>query len=101
MAVPELSRLVDGELDDLLGARRERDLARRGGRVAAADDELDRRADLGKLDTERVEDASRHALALADETQQEVLRSYVVVVETDRLVLGEREYALGAVVKAV
>ena len=33
-----------------------------------------------------------HALALADETEQEVLRADVVVVEALRLVLGERQH---------
>src|SRR5213593_2614714 len=41
VAVSELPRLVDRELDHLLGPGRKRDLAWRGRRVAAADDELD------------------------------------------------------------
>src|SRR5207253_1186728 len=44
VAVTELSRLVDRELDDLLRSRRERDLARRGRGVAAPEDEIGRRA---------------------------------------------------------
>jgi len=46
VAVAQLAGFIDRELDDLLGARRERDLAWRGGRIAAADDELDRSAHL-------------------------------------------------------
>jgi len=101
VAVAELSRFVDCELDDLLRARRQRDLARGRRRIAPADDELDGGADLRELDPERVKDASGHSLALAHEAQQEVLRPYVVVVETDGLVLGKREDALSAVVEAV
>jgi hypothetical protein len=37
----------------------------------------------------------------AHQTEEEMLRSYVVMVETDRLVLGKREDSLGAVVEAV
>src|SRR2546425_6268888 len=101
VAVAELPCLVDRELDDLLGARRERDLARGGRGVAPADDELDGRAHLGKLHSEGIEYARRYPFALTHETEKEVLRSDVVVVETDRLVLGEREDSLGAVVEAV
>ncbi len=49
VAVAELAGLVDGQLDDLLGARRKGDLARGGGRVAAADDEFHGGADFGEL----------------------------------------------------
>src|SRR4029077_4094618 len=65
VAVAELPGLVDRELDDLLGARRQSDLARRGRRIAATDDELDRGAHLGKLDPERVQDARGDTLAFA------------------------------------
>ena len=44
VAVAQLARLVDRELDHPFGAWRQRDLAGRGGCVAAADDELDRRS---------------------------------------------------------
>src|SRR5438477_397546 len=39
--------------------------------------------------------------AVAHQTEKKVFRSYVVVVETDRLILGKREDSLGAVVKAI
>src|SRR5207302_5133625 len=54
-----------------------------------------------ELYTERIEHARGDALALADQAEQEVLRPDVVVVEADRLVLGEREDPLGAVVEAI
>jgi hypothetical protein len=37
----------------------------------------------------------------ADEAEHEMLDADVVVVEADRLVLGQRENALGAVVEAI
>src|SRR6185503_5832036 len=80
---------------------RQRDLAGGRGRVAAADDELDGRAHLRQLYTERVQDAGGNALTLADQPQKQVLRADVVVVEADGLVLREREDTLGAVVEAV
>src|SRR5712691_7546665 len=83
MAVAELARFVDRQLDDLLRPRRERDLTWRSGRIAAADRELDRGAHLRQLDSERVEDACRHALTLAHEAEQQVLRADVVVVKAD------------------
>src|SRR5206468_1704299 len=50
---------------------------------------------------ERLEDARRDALALAHETEQQMLGTDVVVVETDRLVLSKCEDALRAVVEAI
>src|SRR5437899_2050440 len=101
VAVAELARLVDRQLADLLRARRERDLARRGRRLAATDDELDRGPDLGELYPEPVEDPSRDAFALTHQTEQQVLGPDVVVVEADGLVLGERKDPLLAVVESI
>ncbi len=90
VVVTEAAGLVDGELDDALGAGRQPDLAD-DRPVAAADDELDGRAHLGQLDVHVLEHARGHALALADEAEQEVLGADVVVVEALRLVLSERQ----------
>ena len=57
--------------------------------IAAPDDELDRRPDLGQLDVHVLEDARRDTLALADEAQEQVLRADVVVVEPLRFVLSK------------
>ena len=86
VVVTEAARLVDRQLDDPLGSRRQADLAD-DRPIAAADDELDRRPDLGQLDVHVLEDARRDAFALADEAQEQVLRPDVVVVEPLRLVL--------------
>ena len=93
---PEPARLVDRQLDHPLGPRRQPDLADDRA-IAAADDELDGRPDLGELDVHVLEDARGDALALAHEAEQEMLRADVVVVEPLRLVLGERQYLSGTV----
>ena len=63
VVVAETTGLVDGQLDDALGARGQPDLADDGA-IAATDDELDRGADLGQLDVHVLEHARSHALAL-------------------------------------
>ena len=68
VVVAEAAGLVDGELDDALGARRQPDLAD-DRPIAAADDELDRGPDLGQLDVHVLEHARGDALALADEAR--------------------------------
>ena len=93
---PEAPGLVDGELDDALGARGQADLADDRA-IAAADDELDRRPHLGQLDVHVLEDARGDALALTDEAEEQVLRADVVVVEPLGLVLRERQDLAGAV----
>ena len=88
VVVAQPAGLVDGQLDDALGARRQPDLADDRA-VAAADDELDGGPDLGQLDVHVLEDARGHTLALADEAQEQVLRADVVVVEPLRFVLSK------------
>src|SRR5438067_13091433 len=101
VTVAQLARLVDRELDNSLRPRREGDLAGRCRRIAATDDELDSGARLRELDAERTQDPGGHTVSLADEPEEEMFDPYVVVVETDRLVLREGEHALRAVVEAV
>ena len=101
VAVPELPRFIDRELDDLLRARRQGDLTRRGRGVTPADDEFDGGADLRELDAERIEDPCGDALAFPHQPEEQMLGPDVVVVEADRLVLSERQDALGPVVEAV
>ena len=96
VVVAEASGLVDRQLDDPLGSRRQADLAD-DRPVAAPDDELDRGPDLGELDVHVLEDARRHALALADEAEEQVLRADVVVVEPLRFVLSKRQDFASAV----
>ena len=94
VGVVEAARLVDGQLDHALGARGQADLAT-GGAIAAADDELDGGAHLVELHAEVGEHLGRHAVALADEAEQQVLSADVVVVEALRFLLGESEHTAG------
>src|SRR5205814_1022743 len=86
-----------------LGARRlpagRRGLGRLGVLLAERRDDLV--PDLLEGDSERLQNPGGDPLALADEAEKKVLRSDVIVVETDCLILGKREDSLGAVVKAV
>ena len=90
VVVVQAARFVDGQLDDLLGARRQADLADDGA-VAAADDELDGGADLVQFDAEVGEHLRGDAVALADKAEQQVLGADVVVVEALGFFLGERQ----------
>ena len=103
VVVAQAAGLVDGELDDPLGARRQAHLADDRA-IAAPDDELDRGPHLGQLDVHVLEHARRDALALAHEAEEQVLRADVVVVEPLRLVLGKRQdlaRAIGELVEPV
>ena len=92
VAVVEPARLFDGELDDLLGARRQANLA--GHRLlAAADDEFDGGADLVELDAEVVEDLGGYTVAFANEAEEQVLGANVVVVEALGFFLCEGQNA--------
>ena len=100
VVMAQASCLINGELDDLLRSWREADLANDGA-LATSDDELNRLANLGQLNVEVLEDLRRDALTLADKAEQQVLCADVVVVETLRLVLGERQHLAGAVREAI
>ena len=90
VVVPEREGLAQRQLEHLLGARRERNLAR-GDLVALADDARDLGTDLLHGDVERLEDAGSEALLLAKQAQQDVLGADVVVLERPRLVLCEND----------
>ena len=65
--------------------------------LALADDVLHLLAHGVERDAERLEGLGGDALALVDETEQDVLGADVVVVEHLRLFLGEDDDATGAV----
>ena len=90
VAVVQAARLVDRELDDLLGARGEADFAEHGA-VATADDELDGGTDLVQFDAQVGEHLGRDAIAFADEAEEDVLGADVVVVEAVGFFLRERQ----------
>ncbi len=90
VVVAERQRFAQRELEHLLRARRERDLARRD-LVALADDARDLRADLFDRDVERLEDARGETFLFAQQAEQDVLGADVVVLERPRLVLREHD----------
>ncbi len=80
VVVAELERLAQRQLEDLLCARSERDVALRRGR-ADADHVLDLGTDLVERDAQRLQRLRSQTLALVDEAEEQVLRADVVVVE--------------------
>ena len=99
VVVAELQRLAQRELEDLLGAGRERDVARRRG-AAVADDLLDLRAHGLERDAERLERLGGDALALVDQAEQDVLGPDVVVVEQARFFLRQDDHSAGSIGEA-
>ena len=100
VVVAQAQRLAEGELEHLLGARRERDLPG-GDLLTGADDPHDLRADALDGDVEGLEDAGREALLLAKQAEQDVLGADVVVLESPRLLLGEDDYLAGSLCESL
>jgi hypothetical protein len=86
--VAERQRPAQRELQNLLRARRERDLPGRD-LVSLADDPCDLRPHFLHRDVERLEYPRREALFLAKQPEQDVLGADVVVLERPGLVLCE------------
>ena len=100
VVVPQLQRLAERELEDLLGAGRERDVTGRR-RLALADDLLDLLTHGIQGDVEAHERIAGDAVPLAHQAEQDVLGPDVVVVEHPRLFLGEDDGATGSVGEAL
>jgi hypothetical protein len=98
--VTERQRLAQRELEHLLRARREGDLARRD-LLTGADDAHDLGAHTLDGDVQALEDAGRQALLLAKEAEQDVLGADVVVLERPRLLLGEDDHLTCAFCKSL
>src|SRR5690606_14012854 len=88
--VVQPSGLIDRKLNDLLGARSETDFPN-DNRLATANDELNGRANLGELDAHVAQDTRCDAIVLANQTQQQMLGSNVVVIEPLRFFLSQGE----------
>ena len=88
VVVPERQRLAQRELEDLLRARRERDLTGRD-LVTLADDARDLRAHFLDRDVERFEHPRGETFLLAQQAEQDVLRADVVVLQGPGLILGK------------
>jgi len=98
VVVAELQRFAQRELEDLLGARRERDVPRRA--AAALTDDLFHLAAHGlERDAERLEGLGGNAFSLMDQPEQDVLGADVVVVEQPRFLLSEDNDTAGPVGK--
>src|SRR5690606_15736853 len=91
VVVAELESLAQRELEHLLGARGEGNVARRR-LLALADDLLHLGADGVERDAERVERLRGDTFTLVDQAQEDVLGADVVVVEHPRLFLGKDDH---------
>ena len=87
-------RLAQGELEHLLGAGGEGDLAG-GDLLAGAHDADHLSADALDGDVERLEDARSESLLLAQQAEEDVLGTDVVVLEDAGLFLGENDHLPG------
>ena len=88
VVVAERQRFAQRELEHLLRPRRERDLAGRH-LVALADDARNLRAHFLDGDVERLEHPRCETFFLAQQAEQDVLRTDVVVLQRPSFVLGE------------
>ena len=89
------ARFLEGELDHLLDTRSRNDLLDDDSLVSA-EDELDGVAYLADLQAQVGQGLSANPVAIAHQAQQEVLGANVAVVRALGLLLGERQYVLGA-----
>ncbi len=96
VVVAELQRFAEAQLQDLLGARCERDVPGRR-RATVTDDLLHLGAHGFERDAERLERLGRDALTLVDQTEQDVLGADVVVVEQPRLFLRQHDHSSGSI----
>ena len=96
VVVAELQRLAQAQLQDLLRAGREGDVAGRG-LLALADDLLDLLAHGVQGDPEALQSLGGDAFALVDQAEQDVLGPDVVVVEHARFLLRKHDHPAGPV----
>src|SRR5437773_641093 len=95
VVVAHAPRFLEGDLDDLLHARRGDDLLD-DDPLVAAEDGLNRLADLSNLDAKVVQDLGRQAFTLAEQSEEQVLGTDVAVVRSFCFFLGERQNFLGS-----
>ena len=91
VVVAQRQRFAQRQFEHLLGPRREGDLALRLV-VALAHDAGDFSADLFQADFEGAKHPRGHAVGLAQEPEEEMLRADVVVAEHPRLFLGQDDH---------
>ena len=100
VVVAQAQRLAEGELQDLLGARGEGDLAG-GDLLARAHDADDLGAHALHGDVQTLEDAGGEALLLTEEAEQDVLGADVVVLEGSGFLLGEDDHLARALCESL
>ena len=100
VVVAEAERLAQRQLEDLLGARRERDLTG-GDLLTGADDAHDLCAHTLDGDVERLEHAGGKTLLFAQEAEQDVLGADVVVLERPRLFLRQDDHLAGSLCESL
>ena len=96
VVVAELQRLAQAQLEHLLGAGGEGDVAGRG-LLALADDLLDLLAHGVQGDPEALQSLGSDTLTLVDQAEQDVLGPDVVVVEHARFLLRKHDHPAGPV----
>ena len=97
VVVVEIARFFDRVLNDLLGARRLRQLAHGHHLGAALDELLHFEANLAQIDIEVLEDIGANARALFHQTEQDVLSTDVLVVEALRFLVSQGHDLAGAI----
>src|SRR5262249_37012191 len=100
VVVVEVASLLDGVLDDFLGARRLGQLAHRHHVRPGLDDLLDLEADLAEVDVQASQDVGGDARAFLDQSEEDVLGADVLVVEALRLLVGELHHLASPIRKA-
>ena len=94
VVMSQAQRLAQGQLEHLLGARRERDLTR-GDLLTGADDAHHLRAHPLDGDVQALQHPRGQALLLTQQSQEDVLGADVVVLERSRLLLRENDHLSG------
>jgi hypothetical protein len=100
VVVPELERLTERQLEDLLGPWSEGDVTGRG-RLTLADDLLDLRSHGLQGDAQRLKRLGGDAFTLVNQAEQDVLGPDVVVIEEPGFLLGEHDDTSCSVGKAL
>jgi hypothetical protein len=97
VVVVEVAGLFDGVLDDLLGARRLRQLAHGDHLGAGLDQLLDLEADLAQVHIEVLQHVGADARAFLHQAEQDVLGPDVLVVEPLGFLVGQGHDLAGSV----
>ena len=94
VVVAELAGLLQGELEHPLGPRGEGDFHGNEAR-ATTDDFLHLDPSVLEVDPHRLENLGGHARALADQPEQDLLRSHEVMTQPSGLLLGQHDHLDG------